>query len=83
MYNTNSQIKFKASMLKSSLYDYSDVCILVKEITSVRNTAAADADANYNGKNVILKNSTLFSDCISETNITQIGNAKDIDNASV
>ena len=27
MYDTNSQIKFKASMLKSSLCDYSDAYI--------------------------------------------------------
>ena len=30
-YNINSQIKFKTTMLKSSLYDYSDVYILVKK----------------------------------------------------
>ena len=29
-YNTNSQIKFKNKMLKSSLCDYSDAYILVK-----------------------------------------------------
>ena len=29
-YNTNSQIKFKTSMLRSSLSDYSDVYILGK-----------------------------------------------------
>ena len=27
MSNTNSQIKFKTSMLRSSLFDYSDACI--------------------------------------------------------
>ena len=32
MYNTNIQIKFKTSMLKSSLCDYSDVYILLKEL---------------------------------------------------
>ena len=31
MCNTNSQTKFKTSMLKSSLWDYSDVYIFVKE----------------------------------------------------
>ena len=30
VYNTNSQIKFKASMFKSSFYDYSNAYILVK-----------------------------------------------------
>ena len=29
-YNTNSQIKFKTTMLKSNLWDYSDAFILVK-----------------------------------------------------
>ena len=29
-YNTNSDIRFKTTMLKSSLCDYSDACILVK-----------------------------------------------------
>ena len=28
-YNTNSQIKFRTLMLRSSLYDYSDAYILV------------------------------------------------------
>ena len=30
MYNVNSNIRFKTTMLKSSLCDYRDVCILVK-----------------------------------------------------
>ena len=37
-YNVNSQIKFKTTMLKSSLCDYSDAYILVKG-TIVINTA--------------------------------------------
>ena len=31
-YNVNIQIKFKTTMLKSSLFDYSDAYILVKEL---------------------------------------------------
>ena len=34
-YNTNSRIKFKILILKSSLCDYSDVYILVKGIMSI------------------------------------------------
>ena len=34
-YNTNSQIKFKVSLLKSSLCDYSDAYILAKEPLSI------------------------------------------------
>ena len=47
-YNVNSQIKFKTTMLKSSLCDYSDAYILVKGTLSVNNTAAAAAAAVNN-----------------------------------
>ena len=78
-YNVGSQIKFKTTMLKSSLCDYSDAYILVKGTISVNNTAAADANANNTNKKVIFKNCALFTNCISEINNTQIDNAKDID----
>ena len=79
-YNVNSQIKFKTTMLKSSLCDYSDAYILVKGTISVNNTAAAGtAAANNDDKKVIFKNCAPFTNCISEINNTQIGNAKDID----
>ena len=51
-YNVNSRIKFKTTMLKSSLCDYSDAYILVKGTISVNNSAAADADANNTNKKV-------------------------------
>ena len=78
-YNVNSQIKFKTTMLKSSLCDYSDAYILVKGTISVNNTAAQDAAVNNNNKKVIFKNCAPFINCISEINNTQIDNAKDID----
>ena len=78
-YNVNSQIKFKTTMLKSSLCDYSDAYILVKGTISVNNTAAAGAAANNANKKVIFKNCAPFTNCISEINNTQIDNAKDID----
>ena len=78
-YNVNSQIKFKTTMLKSSLCDYSDAYILVKGTISVNNTAAAGATANNTNKKVIFKNCAPFTNCISEINNTQIDNAKDID----
>ena len=43
--NTNSQIKFKISMLKSSLSEYSDAYILVKETLSIATLPA------YRGNN--------------------------------
>ena len=78
-YNVNSQIKFKTTMLKSSLCDYSDPYILVKGTISVNSTAAQGAAVNNNNKEVIFKNCAPFTNCISEINNTQIGNAKDID----
>ena len=78
-YNVNSQIKFKNTILKSSLCDYSDAYILVKGTISVNNTAADGAAANNDDKEVIFKNCAPFTNCISEINNTQIDNAKDID----
>ena len=50
MHNTNNQIKFKTSMLKSSLYDYSDTYILLSEtitvVAAVADNAAIDTDKN-------------------------------------
>ena len=80
-YNVNSQIKFKTTMLKSSLCDYSDVYILVKgtiTITGAGNDAAA-RQADERDKVVIFKNSAPFTNCVSEINNTQIDNAKGID----
>ena len=80
-YNVNSQIKFKTTMLKSSLCDYSDACILVKGTITVNNTVAAPAAAGTNNtnKNVIFQICAPFTICISEINNTQVGNAKNID----
>ena len=78
-YNVNSQIKFKTTMLKSSLCDYSDAYILVKGTISVNNSAAAGAAANNTNKKVMFKNCAPFTNCISEINNTQIDDAKDID----
>ena len=47
-YNINSQIKFKTSMLKSTLYDYSDAYIAFKRIITVLKTGIAAAPNNRN-----------------------------------
>ena len=78
-YNVNSQIKFKTTMFKSSLCDYSDAYILVKGTISVNNTAAQGAASNNTNKTVIFKNCAPFTNFISEINNVQIDNAKDID----
>ena len=80
-YNVNSQNKFKTTMLKSSLCDYSDAYILVKGTIT---TAGAGADAaarhaDERDKGMAFKNCAPFTNCISEINNTQVDNAKDID----
>ena len=80
-YNVNSQMKFKTTVLKSSLCDYSDAHILVKGTITI-NGRAADAaaiQADERDKGVSFKNCAPFINCISEINNTQIDNAKDID----
>ena len=80
-YNVNSQIKFKTTMLKSSLCDYSDAYILVEgkiTIAGAGNDAAA-SQVDERNKGVVFKNCAPFINCISEINNTQIDNAKDID----
>ena len=78
-YSVNRQINFKTSVLRSSLCDYSDTHIFVKENISVNNIAATDAGANNTDKKVIFKICASFADCISKINNTQVNNAKDID----
>ena len=79
VYTTGCDIKFKTTMLRSSLCDYSDAYILVKGNISVNNIAAADAGANNTNKKVIFKNCAAFTKCISRINNTDIDNAQDID----
>ena len=80
-YNVNSQIKFKSTMLKSNLCDYSDAYILVKGRITI--TGAGDDDAarqaDERDKSAAFKNCASFTNCISEINNTQVYNAKDID----
>ena len=55
-YNINSQIKFKTSMWRSSLYDDSDAYILVSATIKFPNITVAAG----NRKNIIIKNCTPF-----------------------
>ena len=64
-YSPNKRIKFKTSMLRSSLCDYSDAYILVKGKITVNNTAADGVAANNTNKKVIFKNCASFTNYIS------------------
>ena len=78
-YNTNSQIKLKTMMLKTSLCDYSDVYILVSGTITITGVDDAVKWLDKRNKGVILKNCATFTDFISEINNTQINNAKYLD----
>ena len=80
-YTTGSNIKFKTTMLRSSLCDYADAYILVMgtiTITGVGDDAAA-MPAGEKNKGEIFKNCAPFIKCISNINDTEIDNAQDID----
>ena len=80
-YNANSQIKFKTTMLKSSLCDYSDAYINVKGTIAITGEGAdaAARQADERDKGVAFKNCAPLINCISEINNTEVDNAKDID----
>ena len=80
-YSTNSHIKFKISMLRSSLCNYNDAYILVSGTITMTGAATDDSAKRLDERNkrVIFKNCAPFTDCISELNKTQIDNAKYID----
>ena len=73
-YNTNKQIRFKTTMLRSDLCDYSDAYIVVKGKLSVTNPNNDAYD-----KKLALKNNAPFLSCISKINNTLIDNAEDLD----
>ena len=80
-YTTGSDIKFKTTMLRSSLCDYADAYILVKgtiTITGAGDDAAARR-ADERNKGLIFKNCASFTKCISKISNTEIDNAQDID----
>ena len=79
MYNEDNQIRFKTSMLRSSLCDSSDGYTLVQVTITVKNTAAQDAANNVANNKAIFKNCTPFINCISRINNTQVDGAYDID----
>ena len=75
----NSNIRFKTSVVRSNLCDYSDSYILAKGAMTVPNTAAAGTAGSNTNKKVIFKNYAPFIDCITQINNTQIDDAQKID----
>ena len=78
-YFSMKQIRFKISMLRSSLCDYSDKYIIVKGNITFNNTAAGGAATTNTNKKVIFKNCTQFTNCISKIDNAEVDNAEYID----
>ena len=74
-YSVNKNIRFKTSMLRSDLYDYSDVYIVVKG----RISFTGINDANRRNKKLTFKNNSPFRSCITKINNTFAGNAEGLD----
>ena len=78
-YSPNKQIRFKTSMLRSNLCDYSDAYILVRGNITVNNTVAEGAAATNTNKKVTFKNGAPFTNYVNKINNTQIDDAEYID----
>ena len=68
-------IRFKTSMLRSDLWDYSDAYMWVKGKITVPNP---NDNANFH-KELTLKNNAPFISCISKINGELVENAEDLD----
>ena len=86
----NSDIRFKTTMLRSSLGDYADSYILVKETITITGNAGTPAgtteaqllaarQADERDKGVTFKNCAPFTKRLRRINNTDIDNAHDID----
>ena len=75
----NSNIRFKASIIRSNLCDYSEAYIFVKGTITVPNTEDAGAAVNNYNKILIFKKCAPFTDCITKINNTQVDDAQKID----
>ena len=74
-YSVSKSTRFKTTMLRSDLCDYSDAYIVVKRRIIVEGTNAVKRI----NKNVTLKNIAPFRSFILKINNTFIGNAEDLD----
>ena len=77
-YKPSKQIKFKTSMLRSDLCDFSDAYIVVKGTI----TLTKDADRGFTdvrNRYLAFENNAPFPSCVSEINNVLINNAEDLD----
>ena len=77
-YKPSKQIRFKTSMLRSDLCDFSDAYIVVKGDITLKK----DADKGFidiRNRSLAFKNNAPFTNCISKINNVLIENAEDLD----
>ena len=74
-YDTNKQIRFKTSILRSDLCDYSDAYIAVKGDITVEGENKRDKK----NRPLTFKNNAPFISCISRINSVLTENAEDLD----
>ena len=74
IYKPSKQIRFKTSMLRSDLCDFSDAYIVVQGTITV-----IDPNNDAFDKKLTFKNNEPFVSCISKVNNTLIDNAEDLD----
>ena len=72
-------MRFKTSMLRSSLCNYSDAYIFVKGPITVENTLAQGQPNNGANEKVIFKNCAPFTNCMNRTNNMQVDDDPGID----
>ena len=77
-YKPNKQIRFKTSMIRSDLCDYSDAYIVVKEDITLTKTNGTDI-TDIKNRFLAFKNNTPFINCISKINNILIENTEDLD----
>ena len=91
---TSNDIRFKTTMIRSSLCDYADAYILVKGTITITGNAGAEPNpdaprtaaqllaarqADERDKGVTFKNCAPFTKCISRINNTDTDNPQDLD----
>ena len=74
-YNTSKPIRFKTSMLRSDLCDYSDAYVWVQGTITVTDP---NNNANFD-RRLTLKNNAPFISCNSKINSELVENAEDLD----
>ena len=77
-YKPSKQIRFKTSMLRSKLCDFSDAYIVVKGTIILTKDENRDF-IDVRSRCLAFKNNALFTNCLSKVNNVLIDNTEDLD----